>query len=310
MELFLITIARLLGILVGLYLNKSIVLFVVLFVILYFYGEKNRYFKLLVKKRNILLIAIIFLLSYFQIINLENKFDKKYENIQEEVNIVGTIIAEPIKKDNKTTSTLKVEQIDGDKSYKNTNLILNIKNETTIKYGNKVKIVGKIEKPEERRNTGGFSYKEYLKTKNIYAICNTYSNKIEIVKEKNINSIFITINNIKNKIIEKTSKLLDEKQANILLGILVGYKENLEENVQEAFRKSNLSHMLAVSGAHVSYIITAIGYIISKTKMNKKTGKIITIIFLAFFIVLTRANAVCYKSLHNVYLYDNSKFIS
>ena len=57
------------------------------------------------------------------------------------------------------------------------------------------------------------------------------------------------------------NKILPADTSQLFLGILIGYDDNLSENIQESFRKSSLMHLLAVSGAHISYIILGLGYL-------------------------------------------------
>lgn len=68
---------------------------------------------------------------------------------------------------------------------------------------------------------------------------------------------------------------------------MLGNDDELEKDVKESFQNSSLSHILAVSGMHVSYVILAISIILNKAKIPKKIGKIFTIIALIFFIFLT-----------------------
>ena len=69
--------------------------------------------------------------------------------------------------------------------------------------------------------------------------------------------------------------------------MLIGETSGIEENMQEDFRDSNLSHILAVSGANVSYIIVSITYIFNKMCLRKRLSKIISIILLILFMLLT-----------------------
>ena len=45
--------------------------------------------------------------------------------------------------------------------------------------------------------------------------------------------------------------------------------------------------MLAVSGAHTSYVILGIGYILNKSKISKKWVYIVTILMLIIFMFIT-----------------------
>jgi competence protein ComEC len=76
-----------------------------------------------------------------------------------------------------------------------------------------------------------------------------------------------------------------EHQA-ILMGILLGKSDKIDDEIKSYFTGSSLSHILAVSGMHIGYIISIVNYILSKMKMGKKNTKIFTIALLIFFMEL------------------------
>lgn len=290
MELFLIALSYIFGILSGLYLKISIVLFMLSIIIFCLVRNKTKYLKIICKKQYIIIFIICYLISYFQITYLEKSFNEKYKNIQGEIQVVGTIISNPSNKEYKTSYTIQIESINNDKSYKNTKLLLNVKKEKKeilYSYGNKVSFTAEFEEPTSQRNKGGFDYKQYLKIKNIYGIVETKASKIRVEKDNNTNIISKLANTVSNSIEKQANKLLNKEEASLLTGILIGNKENLDESIQETFRNSSLSHMLAVSGAHISYVIMGITFAISIGKIGKRKSKIITIIFLLFFMLIT-----------------------
>ena len=71
-----------------------------------------------------------------------------------------------------------------------------------------------------------------------------------------------------------------------MLGILVGYKDEIPKEIQENFKESNISHILAVSGLHVSYIIIAVSKSLEKIQ-GKRTSKITTIFFIILYMFIT-----------------------
>lgn len=82
-------------------------------------------------------------------------------------------------------------------------------------------------------------------------------------------------------------KIKTKEHQDILLGILLGNDDGIEEEVKQNFIESNLSHILAVSGMHVAYVIAITNYTLTVLKIGKKKIKIITIILLTFFMMLT-----------------------
>lgn len=156
-----------------------------------------------------------------------------------------------------------------------------------LKYGDLIEIKGEYTISSEARNYKGFNYREYLKTKNIYGSIKADSNQVKVIQEDKLNSILIFSNKIRNYIVNVSNELLPQKTSNLLVGILIGDKSGISENIIQNFKISNLSHMLSVSGAHTSYIILGITFILSKSKISKKWIYILTIFTLILFMFIT-----------------------
>ena len=296
MIVFWLLIAYIIGIIWGLYIKNIALLLVIVSIIIVAIlklRKLKRYLKIIISKKIIVIMIIFFTISYTYISICEKSFKDKYKNI-EEITAVATIVGNPKEKEYKTTYKIKVESVNGNREYKNTYLQLEIKKANdgiTYKYGQKLLIAGTFKEADGKRNNSGFDYKEYLKINKMHGIITAKQESIKVLKEKNLNIILININRCNNKIKENANKLFDKNEANLLSGILIGDKEGIEKEVQENFRDSNLSHMLAVSGAHVSYVILGITYALKKVKVNKLWSNMITIVTLCCFIFLTGASS-------------------
>lgn len=304
MILFIIVIAWIIGIILGLYLQISIasfVLFISLILLIFIIFEKKilkfikskkikAYYSVLNVHIKILIFLIILIVAFAQIKYYEVIFENKYKNIKEsdEISIIGTIVSDPQEKEYKTKYILKIDTINSNKKYKNTKVILYTKKgKETLKYGDKIELVGNFKLAQERRNPGGFDYRFYLKTKKIYGIVTTKNTKK--LKENNVNIISMIANKTANVIKNQSKKLLKNKEACLLIGLLIGDTDEIDEETKEDFRNSNLTHMLAVSGLHVSYVLLGVNYIITKVKIHKKLSKIIVMLLILFFILVTGA---------------------
>ena len=304
MILFIIVIAWIIGIILGLYLQISIapfVLFISLILLIFIIFEKKilkfikskkikAYYSVLNVHIKILIFLIILIVAFAQIKYYEGIFENKYKNIKEsdEISIIGTIVSDPQEKEYKTKYILKIDTINSNKKYKNTKVILYTKKgKETLKYGDKIELVGNFKLAQERRNPGGFDYRFYLKTKKIYGIVTTKNTKK--LKENNVNIISMIANKTANVIKNQSKKLLKNKEACLLIGLLIGDTDEIDEETKEDFRNSNLTHMLAVSGLHVSYVLLGVNYIITKVKIHKKLSKIIVMLLILFFILVTGA---------------------
>ena len=238
-----------------------------------------------VNKKWIVFLSFV-LIGCIYINVLDNNYEAKYVNISEKVSIKAIIISEPVDKDYKKTYTIKVEEINGDKKYKNTKLLLDIKKselKEEPEFGDEIEIIGELKKPNGARNYKGIDYKQYLKSKKIYATVS--SENYKIISKNKIDIISKVINSVQNNMKSNINKILNEEEAALCIGILVGDREAISEQTEDNFKKSNLTHMLAVSGSHITYIINALAMLLGKT--SKRTSKIFTIIILIFFMALT-----------------------
>ena len=229
---------------------------------------------LITKNKKIIVILICLIISIGYVSILENKYSKISDMpIKEMV----TIISDIQEKEYKKVCTAKIVR-------NNKKILINIKMSQdipSIKYGDSLYIEGEFKQPEEARNYKGYNYKQYLKTKKI--IGTVELEKVKILKSSDGSFI----HNIQKYIRDTINGTLTDEEGNLLLAILLGDKDKLSEDIQESFNTSNLSHMLAVSGAHVSYIILGLTYVLQNSIIGKKNGKIVCIIFLLAFMAIT-----------------------
>ena len=254
-----ITIGYIIGIILGLYCKISIALLYLFCFIIYSLFKKphSKKFKLVSLKRYFRYVKLIITKKVFIII-ISNVKNKKYSDMY----------------------TIKTK----DKKY-----YLNIKKSENIdlEYGDRINLTGDFIEPETQRNYRGFDYRKYLKTQGIYGNINVNN----ITKIQNIGlspkiAILKRINSISNKIKNIFKENFNEKISNVILGMFLGYTDEIKPDIKEDFSKSNISHILAVSGMHVGYVILFCNILFSKLFGKRKTY-FITIIVLIFYMFLT-----------------------
>lgn len=258
--------------------------------------KKRKYKISKIQKYNkiVILYIVILCASVIYVNEINRKYNEKYLNLNNSnLNIVATIVEDIEEKDYKYICTIKIESINKSTKYKGTLILLNIKkNENDVvnylKYGNKITFKGEYSEPSRERNYKGFNYNNYLKTKKIYGTITLQNvNTIKILKENNVNLIDRCVQIVKEKIKVNLKEVLSSDTYALATGILIGYTNEINEEVIQDFKNSNLSHMLAISGAHTNYIILAINILFAKKLIGTRNQKIIIIIFLLIFMKLT-----------------------
>lgn len=298
-----VALGSIIGIIMGLYCKISIVLFYcVFFLIVKMCNLKKqrkkfkmlsikryyRYLKIIFSKKAIKIIIISSILSNSMVLFQNYKYENLYEKFNDKDIICKCkVISNLQEKDYKNTYKVKVISINGvSRNFKNTNLLISINKNSKyyLKYGQEIDIKGKFIEPEVRRNYKGFNYKEYLKTLKIYGTVNVQS--ISIIKEKSINSVFILANELTLKIKDNIGKYFNENARNMIFGIILGDKSDIDKIIIENFSDSNISHILAVSGMHVTYVIFIFNMIFCNS-IGKKYGNILTSFFILIYMFIT-----------------------
>lgn len=266
----------------GLYLQISIVLLsIILGVIICIYIIISKSFNF---KYMIICIILICGNTYTNI--LEKNFEEVYNAIEGEKNIKAIVISEAEDKEYKYRYTIKIESINNDKKYEGIKMLLDIKLNNTKyipKFGDEISFKGEISIPNTSRNYKGFDYRQFLKTRKIYGTIE--GNNIQKIDENCLKLISRFVNLVQKNMKESLNKILNNEEASLCIGILIGDRSNISEEIEDNFKNSNLTHMLAVSGSHIAYIIN--GFAVLLNKSNKKVAKFVTIVFLIFFIILT-----------------------
>lgn len=300
-------IGYIIGILWGLYLKINICLFYFLIIVSYLIYKKViyqshsknkfklfsvkryfRYVKLIIKPKVITIFMIFSIISNLIINFQENKYKQIYEK-ESTVDFICIILSNKEEKEYYDRYKVKVIKVNEFKEFEGEYLYIQVKKEKTeeLKYGDMIQISGEYSKPGEQRNYGGFNYQEFLKTKKICGIIKI--SKIKLVASQKSNIFMMISNNIYLQIKSNIDKVFEKEEAGMLKGLLLGDTSNIDEQVKENFRTANISHILAISGMHISYIIIGLTEILNK-KIGKRGTKIIVIIILIIYMFITGAS--------------------
>ena len=212
--------------------------------------------------------------------------ENRYKNLypEENINVEGIIVSNQEEREYKNRYKLKVLTVNDSDTYKATQIYIEVKKDIKFQYGDKVLLQGEFLKGSEQRNTGGFDYQLYLKSINIYGTLKVED--YQKISSDNVNGIVKSIHVIKIAVSENIEKILEEREGQIVKGLILGDTTDLEEELKEKFQIANISHVLAVSGMHIIYIIIGIE-IVFKKWLGKRYVKYVIMMGLLFYMSIT-----------------------
>lgn len=231
----------------------------------------------MIKTKDIKVLVILF--SFIIAVLAEKSYDDMYQYLKNENSevFIARIISNKEEKDYTNKYIIK---------YNHLRFILYTSE--NLDYGDLVKIEGIIKNAEENSNYNGYNYLRNLRQKKIYGIC--IAEKTQKIQSRT--SILKYIFKIKKDCEDILSETFPENVNDFLKGILLG-ENSLSNEFKNNFKDSSLSHVLAISGMHVNYVIMFVTFVLDKIILPKRVNYYISIMFLIFFWIFTGMSVSC-----------------
>lgn len=257
------------------------------------------------KKLSILFLIFIFLFGFFYLLYYEMSYNSKYSiaNYNGQVcEVIGKIDynldslegnllnLEPILVNNKRVKYGKIQL------YKD-----QIKSD--IKQNDLVIARLKLNKPQPKRNPGGFSYYNYLKKRKVYSIGNIF----EIYKIQSYPGFKNIIIKIKGVLLNAINNKISQPVNEFIKALLLGEKSSLNQNWETNFRKAGANHLLAISGLHIGFITIFLLTLLNLLTFSQTVKNIILTIFLFIYILMTGVRASVLRASFLVLIYRYCK---
>lgn len=218
--------------------------------VLFFYFRRENF-----PARKIIFVAgLAFCLGVVRINFADTSPDQKFlDLVGQKISFEATISDEPDVRDN--TARYTVKQVDS-KSF----VLLVADRFPEFKYGDKMKISGKLDLPKKFESDNGteFDYVSYLSKDKIHFLI--YYPQIEKLKGGEGNKILTLLYSLKNNFIQKISDVVPEPNSSLLSGIIFGAKQSLGEQLLNDFRNAGLIHIAVLSGYNMTVIVAGILY--------------------------------------------------
>ncbi len=247
-----------------------IVLFVLSFV-------KNDKLKFVAKYKWLYLVSIISMLVPLVLFSVKYSNYKKYPYLSGEVDIVGRVVACNIANEN-ATIVLSDCNVGEDMESVSSITLYVTKQITPIEVGTILSAKATIRTTKlftDENNIGKYNkdkvYSAYCTTSDIYTVGKDDMTVPETIRES-----------VKDVLHDH----LNKDNADVAYAMLFGDKSAMSYEVYEAFSFAGVSHMLAVSGLHVGFLVAFMTFILSLFRVPEKANIVIVSVVLIFYCVL------------------------
>ncbi|MDE2811576.1 MAG: ComEC/Rec2 family competence protein, partial [Gemmatimonadota bacterium] len=173
--------------------------------------------------------------------------------------VTGHIVQEPERSDERVHFAIELEQVVTDSAiyHLSGQVLVTVKDAyLPADYGDRVSLRGRLQRPRAVRNPGAFDYRAFLAQQDIYGTL--FVGKPEqIVSVERLPGHWLyegVVLPLRRAVRQSIERNLSGAPAGLLLGVLLGEKRRIPEEVRAAFRSTGLAHALVVSGLHVGMV--------------------------------------------------------
>ncbi len=165
-----------------------------------------------------------------------------------------------------------------------TNSVIAYFKEDQYSIGQVLVIKGKVKLFAEARNEGNFDIRAYYQSQKIdFGVT---SGKVKQISGKR-NGFSEKMYQLKIRLQEVFETYLSEEDAGVLSVMLLGEKSSLDKEVRLLYQKAGISHVLAISGLHVSLIGLGFYHLLRKCRCRYKLAGVIASGLLISYGVMT-----------------------
>ena len=173
-------------------------------------------------------------------------------------------------------------------------LIIYLEENPQLKIGSTVRVSGTIKWPEPAGNPGQFDAAAYYKIMRTDGF--VYGDETTLV-DGGYNWYLEAITQIRERMGRSLDRVLPENDSQVLKAMLLGEKGQLDSQIKERFQSGGISHILAISGLHISIIGMTIFNILRKIRCPVWAAGVLSTVLMGSYVLMTGQSVSAVRAL-------------
>ena len=170
-----------------------------------------------------------------------------------------------------------------------------------LHYGDVILVDKKLQPISNSGNPGAFDYKRYAAFQLLYQQAFLKKENWVSTNRFSLNYFQYYLFKTRDHVLDVLKKYISKKngEAGIAEALLIGYKEDLDKDLVQAYSNTGVVHIIAISGLHLGLIYAVLLWLFNRTpyfKRSRHAKAILLIGFLWIFSLLTGGSASVLRS--------------
>jgi competence protein ComEC len=173
----------------------------------------------------------------------------------------------------KALASIDALQVNGKWQYVKGNMLIYFKKDSTpppLKYGSQIIFTKPLQAIKNSGNPGAFDYERYAAFQDIYHQIFLKPDEIHYTRKENINTIKQWLFDVRFAVLNTLKKYIHPaREAAVAEALLIGYRDDLDKDLVQAYSNTGVVHIIAISGLHLGLIYGAMVWLFRPFKKRK-----------------------------------------
>lgn len=240
----------------------------------------------------ILSLALVFLVVPLGMLRIQSdiapySYSPLLANVGELVTIEGVVAEELDIRERSARMTVKV----GDDR-----VLVSVDRYSPVAYGDRVIVSGKLRLPESFTGDMGrtFHYDGYLRVRDIGYVM-SYPESVMVVGQRQGHWFLHALYDFKGSFVNAINRTIPDPSAGLGVGLLLGVKQALGEELERAFRVTGVIHIVVLSGFNVMIVITAVMFLLG-SMLSLRPRVVVGLLAITTFALLVGLSATVVRA--------------
>jgi competence protein ComEC len=273
-----IACASLFGILDGLDPFYIFVFALALLLLLISFDWENR-------KKIVILVAVFFFLGSwrYQFSLFKDSAFLPQSEQNEKMDLNGVVITDVVHREAKQSFVFLADKSETGAAFK---VMVFADAYPLLDYGDRLSLSCALRLPEKIED---FDYASYLAKDDIFRLC--YYPRFEKTGEKQASRFYSFLYAVRHRLGELIDRGLEEPESGVARATILGESKLIDEELRDSFALSGLSHVIAISGTHITIFAGIIYAVLAYFGLPRVRIFYFSLVFIVFFVLLAGAPA-------------------
>lgn len=159
---------------------------------------------------------------------------------------------------------------------------------SNLQYGSQVLFYKSLQEIKNAGNPGGFDYKQYNAFQDIYHQVFLKSFEYVVTKKTKKNTFNTWLFEVRFAVIKKLQQYIQgDREAGVAEALLIGYRNDLDKDLVQAYSNTGVVHIIAISGLHLGMIYGVLIFMFRPFKKYKGIRRLQPIVILSVLWIFT-----------------------